>query len=331
MTHLHLGLTPWLISGRVDARGLARQGALAESWGYESIWLPENHFGPAAAAGQARPDNWAIPDPLLLLAAVAANTSTIRLGTTSYLLPLRHPLQAAEQVAVLDRLSGGRVILGVGRGYQPAMFDAFSVARKDKRRIFEWCLNRMLAAWRGDPIPVGEGDAEPERAITLSPLPVQQPHPPIWVAAFGPKALAQAGRLGAPYLASPMEPVERLRANFERHAAACAEAGVAPPPEKPIMRTVFVSEDAHLLARVREQLAVSARAMASSGLRRGLSLAPDDWAIVGTPSEVEDKVAAYVDELGITHLVVTRLRIGRLDAEVLERSVRLAAETLLGT
>ena len=310
---MHLGLTPWHISGRVDARELARQGALAESWGYESFWLPENHFGGSAA----------IPDPLMLLAAVAANTTTIRLGTTSYLLPLRHPLQAAEQVAVLDRLSGGRVILGVGRGYQPAMFDAFSVSRKDKRRIFEWCLSNMISAWRGEPIPVGEGEE-----VILAPLPVQQPHPPIWVAAFGPKALAQAGRLGMPYLASPMEPVERLRGNYERHTAACAQAGATRPPEVPVMRTVFVSDDASLVARVREQLEIGVREVASSGLRRGLSLEPDDWAIVGGRSEVKDKVDAYVEQLGVTHLVVTRLRIGRLEPEALERSVRLAAEIL---
>lgn len=72
---MRLGLTPWLISGRVDAGTLARQGALAEAWGYESIWLPENHF-----TGDA-----AIPDPLMLLAAIAAGTERIRLGTTSYL------------------------------------------------------------------------------------------------------------------------------------------------------------------------------------------------------------------------------------------------------
>ena len=103
---MHLGLTPWRISGGVDAQELTRQASLAEGWGYESFWLPENHF-----TGDA-----AIPEPLMLLAAVAAGTRTIRLATTSYLLPVRHPLQAAEQVAVLDRLSGGRVVLGVGRG-----------------------------------------------------------------------------------------------------------------------------------------------------------------------------------------------------------------------
>ena len=310
---MHLGLTPWRIGSRVNAQELGRQGALAESWGYQSFWLPESHFSADAS----------IPDPLMLLAAVAAHTNTIRLATTSYLLPLRHPLQAAEQVAVLDRLSDGRVTLGVGRGYQPAMFDAFAVSRKDKRRIFEWCLGEMIRAWQGEPLLARDGEP-----VVLSPLPVQQPHPPIWVAAFGPKALAQAGKLGLPYLASPMEPVQRLRDNYQRHAEASDAAGVPRPAELPIMRTLFVAEDATLLAQVREQLEQSARQVASSRLRRGISLAPDDWAIVGEPNEVRDKVAAYVEQLGMTHLIVTRLRIGGMEAGAIERSVQVAAEVL---
>lgn len=308
---MHLGLTPWRISGQVDAHALARQAALSERWGYESFWLPESHF-----AGDG-----AIPDPLMLLAAVSASTRTIRLATTSYLLPLRHPLQAAEQVAVLDRLSGGRVILGVGRGYQPTMFDAFEVSRKDKRRLFESCLATMRRAWRGDPVGGDPGQ------VRLSPLPVQDPHPPVWVAAFGPKALAQAGRLGLPYLASPMEPMGRLRENYLRHAEACDSAGVPRPPEVPIMRTLFVSPDRRLVDRVRDQLGLAARQLARGG-RPGVSVDADDWAIVGGPPEVEDKVAAYVENLGMTHLIVTRLRIGRVDTAVLERSVRTAAELL---
>ena len=315
MPTLHLGLTPWQLSASALAQDLGRQGALAEAWGYQSFWLPESHF---AGAG-------AIPDPLMLLAAVASHTRTIRLATTSYLLPLRHPLQAAEQVAVLDQLSGGRVILGVGRGYQPTTFDAFSVPRKDKRRLFAWCLEAMRAAWRGENIG---GEAPGAAPATLSPRPVQQPHPPIWVAAFGPKALAQAGRLGMPYLASPMEPKARLRENYQRHAAASDEAGMSRPPEVPIMRTVFVSDQPALLANVRDQLAASARQLAASGTRPGIATAPEDWAIVGEPAAVRDAVAHYVEELGMTHLVVTRLRIGRLEAATLERSVRLAAEAL---
>ncbi len=78
---LHLGLTPWLAPIGRRADELSRQAELAEQWGYESFWLPENHFGEGA-----------IPEPMMLLSAVAGATRTIRLGTTSYLLPLRHPL-----------------------------------------------------------------------------------------------------------------------------------------------------------------------------------------------------------------------------------------------
>ena len=99
---MRLGLTPWDFDDR-SAAALSQQASRAEALGYESFWLPENHFNPGA-----------IPDPLMLLAAVAAATKRIQLATTSYLLPLRNPLQAAEQVAVLDQLSGGRVLLGVG-------------------------------------------------------------------------------------------------------------------------------------------------------------------------------------------------------------------------
>ena len=309
---LHVGLTPWLapIGGRADR--LAAQAVRAESLGYRSFWLPENHF-----TGDA-----AIPDPLMLLAAVASQTSRIRLATTSYLLPLRHPLQAAEQVAVLDQLSGGRVILGVGRGYQESMFTAFSVSRRNKREIFECSLATMIAAWTGNPV-------SPD--VCLAPRPVQRPHPPVWVAAFGPKALTQAGRLGLPYLASPMEPLALLRDNYARHRDACESNGMPAPVEVPVMRSMFVSEHEGELALVRgilERQVQEARTNGPATARRIAVEDVDAWAIVGTPSAARETIASYVDTLGMTHLVATRLRIGGVPSEVLERSVRALAEVL---
>jgi hypothetical protein len=109
---LELGLTPWDFSS-LTAHSLATQAAYAESLGYRTFRLPENHFNP-----------YAIPDPLMLLAAVAASTREIKLATTSYLLPLRNPLLAAEQVAVLDRLSEGGVHQGIVlRRRTPASLD----------------------------------------------------------------------------------------------------------------------------------------------------------------------------------------------------------------
>ena len=303
---LHLGLTPWLLSGTADADTLARQAELAESWGYRSFWLPEHHFSRAGA----------VPDPLMLLAAVTARTRTILLGTTSFLLPLRNPLQAAEQVAVLDGLSNGRVMLGVGRGYSASLLSAFSVSPGDKRRRFEWCLEHMVRAWRGEPVALAENAAP----AVVAPRPMQKPHPPIWVAAFGPKALAQAGCLGAPYLASPMESRARLKENYRLHAESCRAAGRALPAEVPVMRTVFTSSDAKLIRRVRENLDKWA---ASADAVRRIAGDIDDWAIVGQPGAVGDQIEQYRRELGMTHLIVTRLRI--VDPDQLERSVETVA------
>ena len=310
---LHLGLTPWLAPIGRNARDLVRQAELAEGWGYQSFWLPENHFGESA-----------IPDPLMLLAAVAGATRTIRLGTTSFLLPLRHPIQAAEQVAVLDQLSNGRVILGVGRGFQPAMFDAFNVPPQQKRARFEACLQEMRDAWTG--ASVGRADADP---IVLSPLPVQQPHPPVWVAAFGPKALAQVGGLGLPYLASPMESRKTLEANYALHRQACADSGHDAPAEIPIMRTVFVSNEQREIERIRNLLqrqAQETRRQASVAIARRVPEQVDDWALIGSPLQVGERIAEYREVLGMTHLVATRLRISGFDDSVFESSLQLLAE-----
>lgn len=296
---MHLGLTPWNFNDR-SAQSLARQAQIGESLGYKSFWLPESHF----TAG-------ALPDPLMLLAAAAARTETIQLGTTSYLLPMRNPLLAAEQVAVLDQLSAGRVLLGVGRGYAPAMLRAFDVAPGEKRVRFEANLDVMMRAWAGEPI-AAEGADEPLR---LDPLPVQRPHPPVWVAAFGPKALAQAGRLGLPYLASPMETLANLQANFEAHGQAAVEAGHGDVAVRPIMRTVFIGRGRREVDEVRRSLADAGRP------RRDDGAGVDDWALIGDRGQVAAKFDEYREVLGATHIVVTRLRIGGIAEPRLMRSI----------
>lgn len=309
---LHLGMTPWSLRDTHSAQTLGRQAQLGEAWGYKSFWLPEHHFTRGSA----------IPDPLLLLASVAAVTTKIRLGTTSYLLPLRQPLLAAEQVAVLDQLSGGRLTLGIGRGYAPQLFDAFGVDRARKRLLLKHCLDVMKAAWSGN--EVGDGESK----TSIAPLPVQHPHPPIWVAAFGPLALKQAGSLGCPYIASPMETIERLRSNLEIHGEACRDAKLDVPDEVPIMRTMYCSEDTRRVAEVRERLASESGNAARSAEDAQSPTTIDDWSIVGEPGFVRDEVKRYQDEIGVTHLVVTRLRIGGLPTTDLEKSVALVAETL---
>ena len=313
-----IGLTPWRYDATVRAPQLAFQAVRAEALGFHSFWLPESHFaGPSSN-----------PTPLLLLAAVAASTTRLKIATTSYLLPVRNPIQVAEEVAVLDCLSNGRVILGVGRGFRPALFAAFDLPVSEKRDRFEAALAVMRDAWEGKPVATEEGGG----GVILSPLPVQQPHPPIWSAAFGPKALAQAGRLGLPYLASPIEPFDRLISNYAAHREALATCAGPVPSDVPVMRSVFAHPDAGARARVREGLEhqMSLIARQARGIGRIAASSVDEVALVGEPSWVADEIARYREALGITHLIVRTQLPGAEEDEILASLAHVAALATAG-
>ena len=300
---LRLGITPWHMSSTMDANALCAQAELAEQCGYHSFWLPESHFaGPSS-----------VPEPILLLAAVAARTTTIKLGTTSYLLPIRNALQAAEQVAVLDQLSGGRLILGLGRGFEKNMLSAFDVNPTEKRELLNRNLDVMKAAWAG-----GIVGSQAIGAV-MSPLPVQKPHPPIWMAAFGPKALAQAGKMGTPYLASPMESLQQLKENYEIYNTALDQNSQPRPSEIVLMRTIFISDDKALCKQVTRDLAQLA-----STLKFGNTVMDAAW-IVGNADEVASEIHEYQEQLGMNYLIVARPRIKGLSRQCAEQSMRALA------
>ena len=306
-------MTPWVDYLGDEAAQVADQAEFADRLGFHSLFLPESHFTGAASC----------PSPLVVLAAAAARTKRLRLGTTSYLLPVRNAFQAAEEVAVLDRISNGRVILGLGRGFRPALFAAFGVDPRTKRQRFSESLDLMKRAWAGEAIEVGEGEARTR--IRLSPLPVQQPHPELWVAAFGPLALKQAGRLGLPYLSSPLETIQRLEANHKVHRDALP-AG-APRPIVPLMRTVFVSDDRQLCNRVRSGLIAQAVRMARSGSRlvsEDQLLEIENWALVGDPAQVRDGIDRYAELVGMSHLIA-RCGVPEAAPQEVEESLRLLA------
>jgi len=160
-----------------------------------SVWVPEMHFVPGACS-----------TPLLNLAAIAARTTRLRLATTSLLLPLAHPIDLARSVSTLDHLCGGRLILGLGRGFPRHLFDAFEIDPTSKRDRFDDCLEIVMKLWAGEQLDAQASAFHAlEHGTGLSGLqPRQEPHPPLAVAAFGRKGLAQAARWGLPYLASPM-------------------------------------------------------------------------------------------------------------------------------
>jgi len=289
---MKLGVTAWKITYERDGMNLGMQAQIAEKLGFDSFWLPENHFsGPLA-----------IPSPLMLLANVASVTNRIKLGSTSYLLPIRNPILAAEEVAVLDQLSNGRVILGIGRGFQNDMFKAFEVPTSEKRKIFKKNLDLMISAWLGEPISILE-----DKEILLSPLPVQKPFPTIWIAAFGPLALKQAGNLGLPYLASPIETFNSLKANLSEYRKHLVTEDNGLSTKTPLMRTIFISENKETCNKVKVSLAKENLARF-----RTEETSVDNWAIVGPRNYVLEELNKYVEELGIDYFIA-RGRIPRID------------------
>lgn len=300
---LSLGGTHDAATGRAHRAWVA----LAESLGLHSVWLPEMHF-----------QRGVCPAPLLDLAGHAATTERLRLGTTSLLLPLHPPEKIAAEIATLDQISRGRLLVGLGRGFQRPMLEAFGVPPAEKRDRFDDALDRILELW-----------ARRNEHTVGSPLQTRQrPHPPLAVAAFGPKGLAQAARRDLPYLASPVETFDQIGQNQALHRSLRAE------PDGPslslVMRTIFVSEDAGERASVRASLAGE-----MNGRRRGMPAAVsraldspiDERVVVGTQAEVSARLIHEQRRLGIDLLVV-RPQIAGLDPGTAERSLRVLAREI---
>ena len=287
------------------ALGRLRWVEQAETLGLHSVWLPEMHF-----------ERGVCPAPLLELASFAPATHRVRLGTTSLLLPLHPPEELAAEIAALDQLSGGRALIGLGRGFQKRMLEAFRVAPAEKRDRFDETLDRMLALW-------SDGHRKGDAFATC-----QRPHPPLAVAAFGPKGLAQAARRGLPYLASPVETLVQIEENQQRH-----REGLPDPARKPlslVMRTVFVSESERELEAIRARLESELPAR-RAGLPEAIHAASDSpldaRTVIGTPAAVIERLARDRARLGIDLLIV-RPQLAGIERSVLERSLCWLAETV---
>ena len=183
-----IGISPIQSEKRFDL--MLRQAELAEALGYDVLWAHEHHAGAAM-----------YPSPLMTLAVLAARTQRINLGTNMLLLPLHHPLRVAEDGAMVDVVSGGRLRLGVSAGYAPADLRAFAVPAGERARRMQDGLTLIRAVWTGDHINL-ENSLSRLVDFTLFPRPVQQPAPPIYVGATVDAAIRRAARLGDELLIS---------------------------------------------------------------------------------------------------------------------------------
>jgi len=157
----------------------------AEELGYDNVWLTEHHFT----------EDGYNPSLLPSAAAIAAQTTRIRIGTFILLLPYQHPVRAAEDVANVDIISNGRFDFGVGQGYSYHEFNALCLDRGTRaRRLYE-ALDIYKRLHTEERVSY-QGEFTQIEELHLSPKPVQTPHPPIWIGARGPKGIRRAAQHG---------------------------------------------------------------------------------------------------------------------------------------
>ena len=146
-----------------------------EQTGYDAVWLAEHHFSTYSVC----------PSIHMMGTHVAARTKRLRIGTGVSLTPFYHPLRLAEEVALLDVLSDGRVNWGAGRGFDAREYQVFDVARDDSYAVFRENLEIVLEAWTNEKLTYN-GEFSQFEEVEVLPKPLQEPHPPVWGGFFFP-------------------------------------------------------------------------------------------------------------------------------------------------
>jgi natural product biosynthesis luciferase-like monooxygenase protein len=216
----------------------------ADRHGFQSVWVPERHFTTLGSL---------YPNPAVLQAALARETRNLRLQAGSVVLPLHHPLRVAEEWAMVDNLSGGRVGVSFATGWNPDDFALAPERYAERSRYMFENIDVVRRLWRGEPLAVRNGTGE-ERQVRIYPTPVQR-ELPVWVtAASNPATFAKAGERGFNLLTHLLDQgVERLAEMIAAYRQARARAGFDPEGGTvTLMMHTFVGGDArrvHELAR----------------------------------------------------------------------------------
>lgn len=209
---------------------------------FSSIWVPERHFTKLGSL---------YPNPAVLQAAIARETSRIQLRAGSVVLPLHHPIRVAEEWAVVDNLSGGRVGVSFASGWNPNDFAFFPERYQHRHAEMVAAIQTVQQLWQGEPVTITSGTGE-QAAVRIYPTPVQ-PKLPVWVTAAGnPQTFITAGRIGANLLTHVLDQsIETLAENIQLYRQALADHGHdANAGVVTVMVHTFVGADVDL---VREQ------------------------------------------------------------------------------
>ena len=275
---------------------LLEQVEAADAWGFDSFWVAEHHFHPYGV----------IPRPPVWMAAAAQRTRRIRLGAAVVVLPFDNPLRTAEDYAMVDVISGGRLNLGVGSGYLSHEYAGFNVDPAEKRERFDEALDILLRAWTGERFSYA-GRWHTVTDVQLNLVPLQRPRPPLWVAVLRNEAAPLVGARGLPVMTIPYAATEQIDELGDvvrafRNAFVGA-GGHAEDATVPFGLHAHCAPDTHQArAEADEAMERYVRTRLYARQRPVELLVKKDLVAFGSPEEII-RIARRYEALGLTHFL----------------------------
>ena len=276
---------------------------LMDQTGYDAVWLAEHHFSSYSVC----------PSVHVMAMHVADITSNIRIGTGVSLAGFYHPLRLAEEVALLDQLTGGRINWGAGRGFDATEFKAFGVPREQSYERFREHVDIVLKAWSNERISY-EGKYNNFEAVEVLPKPLQQPMP-YWVAASSLEAIEWAAAEGHPILMDPHSSHEVISEKLALYHNRLATARNRHDNDTPIARLIAIGrseEEAKAIARSGAQWMFGSYFNAGQGSshknnEQRLEEYVTGNVIYGTSDQVVDKLIELEETIPLRYLVAAPL------------------------
>jgi len=268
--------------------------------GYDAVWLAEHHFSSYSVC----------PSVHMMGTVVAMRTKRLRIGTAVSLAPFYHPLRLAEEVALLDVLSGGRVNWGAGRGFSRGEFAAFGIPVEESASRFRENVEIVLRAWTEERLSY-QGSHFQCDAVEVLPKPIQRPHPPIWMAATSESAIDWAASRGFSILMDPhcthAELAQKRRHYGERMAA---EGFAAEGRDIPMARLIAIADDAGRAAEIAARGAgwmVGSYVGPKSGISDPVQRYVADVILHGTWQSVLDQILSLRETAQLNYLLCAPL------------------------
>ena len=278
---LGFGIGAWPFGDRTAARFFDFVDR-CEDWGVDSLWFSDRIVGPAGTL-----------EPVVTMAALSGRKGMMKFGTNALIMSVRHPVLMAKELATLDFLSEGRLLLVAGLGGEdPLEYEACGVAKPERARRTDEALEAMRLLWSQERATF-HGRHYRFADVSVTPKPVQQPGPPVWIGGRSDAAMRRTGRLGDGWLPSAITPDE-CSAGIAAINGYAAEAGREVPDDHfGVSITCAVADSVD-----------EARELAASALpRRRDDAALEDYTAMGTPKEIIGKLNEYVDA-GVTKFVL---------------------------